>query len=75
MSNTLLITVNASLGLIAIAAVAALTYLAHHLPASAPHSDELWGTGGNPWVVTDPLPFRQLVEHENENERALARVA
>jgi hypothetical protein len=73
MTPTILITVNVVLGALTIAAVAALVRLAHSLPTSAPHSDEQWGTCGDPWVVSDPLPLRQLLRHEDE--RALARAA
>lgn len=73
MTTTTLLIVNSILGLLTIAAVAALAHLAHHLPSSAPHSDEQWGTGGDPWVVSDPLPFRELSAHEEE--RALERAA
>lgn len=73
MSTTILLTVNIVLGLLAIAAVAALARLAHRLPSSAPHSDEQWGTGGDPWVASDPLPFRELARHEDE--RAVERAA
>jgi hypothetical protein len=73
MSTTLFLTLNIVLGLLVIGAVAALVHLAHRLPSSAPHSDESWGTGGDPWVASDPLPFRQLVEHEHD--RAAERAA
>lgn len=72
MTTTLIITSNAILGLLVIAAVGALVHLAHRLPATAPHSDESWGTHGDPWVVSDPLPLRQLVAHENKRELSRA---
>jgi hypothetical protein len=73
MTTTLLLTINIVLGTLTIVAVAGLVHLAHHLPSSAPHSDETWGIGGDPWVASDPLPFRQLASHESERE--LQRVA
>jgi hypothetical protein len=73
MTPTLIITLNVVLALLVTAATAALVHLAHRLPATAPHSDETWGTRGDPWVVSDPLPLRQLAAHEAE--RALSRVA
>jgi hypothetical protein len=30
----------------------------------------MWGNGGNPWVVSDPLPLAQISAHERD--RALA---
>ncbi|MBA3841847.1 MAG: hypothetical protein H0X39_04380 [Actinobacteria bacterium] len=68
MSTTLIITSDAILGLLVIAAVAALVHLAHRLPETAPHSDETWGIQGDAWVASDPLPLRQLAAHEDERE-------
>ena len=73
MTTSLLLTVNIVLGLVAILAVAALARLAFRLPSSAPHSDEQWGAGGDPWVVSDPLPLRELARHEES--RSVDRAA
>ena len=72
MTPTLLLTVNIVLGVLTIAAVAALVRLAHVLPTSAPHSDESWGTEGDPWVPSEPLPLRQISEHADERDAARA---
>lgn len=64
MSITAILTVSAILAILVFIAVAAVAYLAHHLPSSAPRSDESWGTSGDPWVASDPLPLHQLVAHE-----------
>ncbi len=68
MTNSLIIVLNLSLALFVFVTLAALIQLAHRLPSSAPHHDELWGNGGNPWVVSDPLPLAQLAAHEDERE-------
>ena len=68
MTTTLIIVLNATLGLIVIASVGALIALAHRLPSAAPHHDALWGSDGNPWVVSDPLPLVQIGAHEHERE-------
>jgi hypothetical protein len=73
MTTSTLLIVNSILGILAVAAVAALARLAHRLPTAAPHSDSSWGTAGDPWVVSDPLPFRELADHEDE--RVLERAA
>jgi len=72
MTNSLIIPLNASLSLLVILAAGALVALAHRLPSSAPQHDSLWGSGGNPWVVSDPLPLAQLAAHEHERELARA---
>jgi hypothetical protein len=72
MTPTFLI-LNLVLALVAIGAVGGMLVLAHRLPSSAPHNDESWGAGGDPWVASDPLPLRQLASHEDE--RALERAA
>jgi hypothetical protein len=72
MTTTFLI-LNLVLALLAVGAVGGLVLLAHRLPWSAPHDDASWGTDGNPWVPSDPLPLRQLAGHEHE--RALERAA
>lgn len=72
MTTSTLLIVNSILGLLTIAAVAALVRLAHRLPNAAPHSDVAWGTTGDPWVASDPLPFRELAEHEDERALQLA---
>jgi hypothetical protein len=63
MTTTFLI-INLLLALVAIAAVGGLVVLAHRLPSSAPHNDASWGTDGDPWVPSDPLPLQQLASHE-----------
>jgi hypothetical protein len=72
MTNSLIISLNASLSVLVILLVGGLVALAHRLPASAPHHDALWGNGGNPWVPSDPLPLAQLTAHERERELARA---
>lgn len=67
-----LIALNLFLGLFVGLAVAGLVALAHRLPAVAPHHDELWGQGGNPWVASEPLPLAQLVAYEQDRELTLA---
>ena len=72
MTTTTLITVNASLSLLVILAVAAVVRLAHRLPSSAPHHDETWGKTGDPWVASEPLPLLQVAHHESSRAEALA---
>jgi hypothetical protein len=72
MTNSLIL-LNIALSLLVFGSLGALVALAHRLPSTAPHHDELWGNGGNPWVVSDPLPLAQLAAHEDE--RRLARAA
>ena len=67
MTMTTIVTMNLLLSAYIVAAVA------HRLPETAPHHDEQWGGGGDPWVGSDPLPLHQIVRHETE--RALARAA
>jgi hypothetical protein len=64
--------VNLCLAVLALAAVPGLVRLAHRLPETAPLSDERWGTGGDPYVPSEPLPVRQVAEHEDERAVALA---
>ena len=71
MTMTTIVTMNLLLSAYIVAAVAGLVWLAHRLPETAPHHDEQWGGGGDPWVGSDPLPLHQIVRHETE--RALAR--
>jgi hypothetical protein len=68
MTNSLIIVLNVTLSLLVFLSLGALVRVAHRLPSSAPHHDELWGKGGNPWVVSDPLPLAQLAAHEDERE-------
>jgi hypothetical protein len=70
--TTTFITVNLFLALLALAAVAGLVRLAHRLPETSPLSDERWGTGGDPYVPSEPLPLHQVAEHEDERALALA---
>ncbi len=72
MTMTTIIILNAVLALLTILAVAALTVLAHSLPSRAPHADGSWGTSGDPWVPSDPLPLAQLAAHEADRELARA---
>jgi hypothetical protein len=72
MTTTTIITVNALLAVLVLAAVGALVRVAHRLPALAPHHDEQWGTGGDPWVGSDPLPLHQVARHEADRALALA---
>jgi hypothetical protein len=72
MTTTTIITVNAMLAALLIVAVGTLVRLAHRLPEWAPHHDEQWGTGGDPWVPSDPLPLHQVARHEAERALALA---
>jgi hypothetical protein len=72
MTTTTIITVNALLAALLIVAVGTLVRLAHRLPEWAPHHDEQWGTGGDPWVPSDPLPLHQVARHEAERALALA---
>jgi hypothetical protein len=68
MTTTVIIILNLTLAALTVLAVGGLVALAHRLPTSAPHHDELWGNGGNPWVPSDPLPLAQLAAHERERE-------
>jgi hypothetical protein len=72
MTTTTIITLNALLAVLVIGAVGTLVRLAHRLPEWAPHHDEQWGTGGDPWVPSDPLPLHQVARHEAERVLALA---
>ena len=72
MTTTTIITVNALLSLLVVAAVGLLVRLAHRLPETAPHHDEQWGRSGDPWVASDPLPLHQITLHETERALALA---
>src|ERR1700730_1496418 len=72
MTTTPIISVNALLAVLVIVAVGTLVRLAHRLPEQAPHHDEQWGTGGDPWVPSDPLPLHQVARHEAERALALA---
>jgi hypothetical protein len=70
--KTMIITVNALLSVLVLAAAGSLVRLVHRLPETAPHHDEQWGTGGDPWVPSDPLPLHQVARHEAERALALA---
>jgi hypothetical protein len=72
MPITYVILANVLLDSLAIAGVARVMLLARRLPAVAPHQDESWGLGGDPWIASDPLPVRELVRHEYERERERA---
>jgi hypothetical protein len=72
MTTTTIITVNALLSVLVLAAVGTFVRVAHRLPETAPHHDEQWGTGGDPWVASDPLPLHQVARHEAERSLALA---
>jgi hypothetical protein len=70
--TTTYIIVNLCLAAFALSAVAGLVRLAHRLPETVPQSDERWGTGGNPYVPSEPLPMRQVADHEDERAVAIA---
>jgi hypothetical protein len=72
MTTTTIITVNTLLAALVVVAVGGLVRLAHRLPELAPHHDEQWGTGGDPWVPSDPLPLHQVTRHDAERALALA---
>lgn len=72
MTTMTILSVNAVLAVLVILAVGALVRLAHRLPELAPHHDEQWGNGGDPWVPSDPLPLHQVARHEAERALALA---
>lgn len=68
MTPTAIVTMNAVLAVLLLAAVAAVVRLGHRLSDHAPRHDERWGAGGNPWVPSDPLPLHQVARHEDERE-------
>jgi hypothetical protein len=72
MTTNTLIFVNLVLSLLVVGAVGAVIRLAHRLPDAAPHHDESWGRGGDPWVPSEPLPLHQVARHESERADALA---
>ena len=72
MSITYVILVNVILDVLVIGALSRVMLLARRLPAAAPRHDKSWGLGGDPWVVSDPLPVIELVTHEYERERERA---
>ena len=72
MTVTAIIIVNTCFALLTIGAVASVVRLAHRLSAHAPLSDERWGTGGDHWVPSAPLPLHQVALHEDERAVALA---
>ena len=69
---TTLIIVNAVFMFLTVAAVYAVTVLAHRLPDSAPESDETWGFSGDPIVPSEPLPLEQVTAYETQRELARA---
>jgi hypothetical protein len=64
MTTTSIVIANLVLVGLVVAALSGLVWLAHRLPRHAPRSDVKWGTGGDPWVVSDPLPLEQVALHE-----------
>ncbi len=66
MTTTTIILINLFASAFAVLGVAGLALLAHRLPSRAPHADASWGTSGDPWVGSDPLPLAQLAGHEAE---------
>ena len=58
--------------LLAFAALAAAVRLAYRLPESAPADDHRWGSGGDPYVPSEPPPLHQVAEDEDERALALA---
>ena len=69
---TTLLIINAVFMFLTVASVYVVAYLAHRLPDSAPADDRTWGFSGNPVVPSEPLPFKQVDEHETERELARA---
>lgn len=72
MPITYVILVNVILDALVVAGLSRVMLLARRLPAAAPHQDESWGLGGDPWIASDPLPVVELVTHEYERERERA---
>ena len=72
MPTTYIILVNFILAVLVIAALSRVMLVARRLPAAAPHNDESWGLGGDPWIASDPLPVVELATHEYERQRARA---
>jgi hypothetical protein len=72
MPITYVILVNVILDVLVLGGLSRIMLLARRLPAAAPHQDESWGLGGNPWIASDPLPVVELVAHEYERERERA---
>jgi hypothetical protein len=72
MTTTTIITVNALLSVLVLAAAGLLIRLTHRLPETAPHHDEQWGRSGDPWVASDPLPLHQITRHDAERALAVA---
>jgi hypothetical protein len=72
MPITYVILVNVILDVLVIAGLSRVMLIARRLPAAAPHQDESWGLGGDPWIASDPLPVVELGRHEYERERARA---
>jgi len=70
MTPTTIVFLNVALSTLAALGVFGLLALARRLPDTAPHADESWGRGGDPWIPSDPLPLVQLVAHERELGRA-----
>lgn len=70
--TTTYIIVNLCLAVLTFAALAGIVRLAHRLPARAPLDDERWGTGGDPYVPSEPLPLYQVAEDEDDRAVALA---
>jgi hypothetical protein len=64
MTISTIVLINVFLSVFTLLALAGLVLLAHRLPSRAPHADESWGTSGDPWVASDPLPLAQLAGHE-----------
>jgi hypothetical protein len=72
MTLSTIVAVNLVLSALVVLALFAIVRLARRLPTAAPQHDERWGRGGNPWVVSDPLPLHQIAWHESERELAAA---
>jgi len=72
MPITYVILVNIILDALVVAGLSRVMLLSRRLPAAAPHQDESWGLGGDPWIASDPLPIVELVTHEYERERERA---
>ena len=72
MTITAIIIMNTCFALLAVGAVVGVVRLAHRLSGHAPLSDVRWGTGGDHWVPSAPLPLHKVALHADERAEALA---
>ena len=70
--TTPFIILNVLLALAALGSVLGIVWFAHHLPSSAPHSDASWGTSGDPWVPSEPLPLHEVAQYADQRDAARA---